>query len=623
MGYVYDFDIASILFFGLTMFFYLRQRRLKNLQDSIFTAMLIASMTAIVFDFASSSMEGYAMRHPVWLLYLVNALFIFGMQSCLPLFFLYAVAVAGKFNRFSRRTLLLFALPYLVTMALLLLSPFSTLGIFRIDGAHIYQRSTTYMALYINMSFYVLAGLAVLLRNGRRVERAKRNVIFMFVIILFVATVLQVTLRRYLLTASATGLALTSLFYVLQSPVDQLNPLTGAFNRTLLPSLLRDYAEAGRTYTLLTFSLRSFDDYIRLYGPVAGDELLQFCATRFIKRFSQGVVVYMDTSEFIVVYPGRLSRAEAEKLYLESERSIVLEGRTVELDFRMGAAPGEVDGTVAGDIANADYMLREMRISPDCPGLLYADEAYRRNAKAVSSLQAAIDNLLRTGGGDLALEPVLTDKGQVAMLEARFRLPEEIAAYVSYDQFLQAVGQQGDAAAYYRTVLTALKEKQELFHADKKLCLPMLSAAFLHEDGAEDIREMVESLGFVPNQILFFIGEPELASSLPVLEESVRRLSERGFAFMVDDFAEGYTDLSLLISLPLGYARIHRDLVRSAVREERGAALLTGLVEVLTDVGIATVCPGIDTEADERAARRAGARLFQGAYISGEGSAVL
>lgn len=619
MDYIYDFDIGAALFFSLFIFFYMNHKRLRDMQDRIFTAMLIASMTAVVFDFAAAAMEYHAAMHPVWMLYAVNMLFIFGMQTCLPLFFLYSVAAVGKFKRLSSYRAVLAIIPYAVTMALLFLSPFTDFGICYVDADHIYRHGPTHMMLYINMGIYVIAGVVVLMRNNQTVQKSKRNVILFFVAVLFAAMVLQLAFPRYLLTASATALALTSLYYVLQSPVDQVNPLTGAFSRILLPSLLQDYIDRGRDYTLLLFSLRSFDEFTRLYGEAAGDDLLKSYAANLMERFSDDVVVYMDTSEFVVVHPGAMDREEAEALRADACDFAVVGDRSVPLDVRMGVVPYVVDEDSVADSSIADYMLREIRLSPG-DELFFADEAYKKACAATMQLESSLNGFFskrQQQSYTLTLTPILGANGAVAAEEARFDLPDEAAHYVSYGRFLQAVSQNGQAWEYYETLLGALTTRREYYSPARRLCLPLLSAAFIQEDAREKMSRLVAAFGFMPGQILFAVQESELAASFPVLSENMKAFVKSGFALMVDSFAEGYTDMSQLISLPLRYIRLHESLIKGA-GDARAAALLKGLLGVLADIGVSAVCAGVDTEAEARIAREAGAPLLQGAWMGKE-----
>ena len=607
MGYIYDFDLGSILFFGLTMFFYLYQKRLRNLQDTIFTAMLFCSMTAVVFDFVAAAMEYHAMQHPIWLLYAVNILFMFGMQSCLPLFFLYAVASAGKFNRLFGWRRIACAAPYLVTMALLFLSPFVDFGICFVDAAHIYRHGPTHWMLYVNMGIYVVAGASVLLYNVRNIQRTQRNVILLFVLVLFLAMVLQLLFPRYLLTASATALSLTAVFYALQSPVDQLNPLTGAFSRTLLPALIQDYTERGREYTLLLFSIRSFDEFVRLYGNDGGDALLRAFSEKLMQRFLDCPVVFMDTSEFTVVHNGTLSRPEVEQLLLQAPESIEIGGlASARLELCLGAVSCE-----ASDLAVADYILREMRFMK--PGsVLYADEEYCRSCTMTLELEATLERTFNENGASAMLLEIVDANGETAFEEAQLGMPADTAAYVPPRRFLQLAAHSGAAWEYYRLLFTAISGRSGLYNAHRRLCIPLIPAAFLQEDAPKKLLDAAASFGFRPEQLLLSVGESDLAASESALIENIRRLASGGFALMIDAFAQGYTDMSLIASLPLSYARLHESIASNAAHSEAGAKLLKGLVSVLTDIGIEAVCSGIDTAAERQAAVAAGARLFQG-----------
>lgn len=614
MKYIYDFDICTMLFFGLTIFFYLYQKRLRNLQDTIFTAMLIASATAVVFDFLAAYMERNALLYPIWMLYAVNTLFILGMQTCLPLFFLYAVATTGRYKSMTRKKIIVLAIPYAVTMLLLFLSWFCRAGIFYIDTAHIYRHGVMYHSLYANMSFYVIVGVVVLLRNLRNTPRGKRNVILLQVGLLFASVVLQVRFPSYLLTASATALALTALFYVLQSPEDQINPLTGAFSRTVLPTVLQDYTDRNRDYTLVLILLRSFDELTRVHGSAAGNALLKEYSADMIERFHDQIVIFLDTSEFVVVYDGVLNRAQLETIRNNAPKRMTVDGKTVQLDVRFGALVSDQVRDTTVDIATADFIFREMRTMKN-DDVLFAEASYRKFSAAFLKMEAELSRSFTAQNADLSLVPIRSKTGQVVLEEARFVLPEEAQPYVGYSQFLQTLGRSGFAWTYYEKLFHRLAGVYDSRNANRRFCLTLLPAVILNQDAPERMQTLVTACGFCPQQIVFAVSETEIAVELVLLTNNMRLLSEMGFAFMVDTFAEGYTDMSHLISLPFSYARLHESLIENADDDERAQALLKGLVSVFRDVGVLAVFPGIHTKRDAHIAFCADAPLIQGNYL--------
>ena len=231
MGYNYNFALTSILFMSLTMVFYLRQNRMRDTQDHIYTVMLFGGLTAVLFDFIAAAIEPLGTQLPVWLSYLCNMLFILGEQLCLPAFMVFSLLAAGKYNRMRKTVRRLIMIPFLIVALLTLIAPLCTLGIFYIGAENVYCQGATHWCLYAATGLYMSGSYLVLLLNYRAVDRPKRRSILFFGAVLLLALVLQVLYPRYLLATSATALALTAMYYVLRAPGVQADPSTGALHR--------------------------------------------------------------------------------------------------------------------------------------------------------------------------------------------------------------------------------------------------------------------------------------------------------------------------------------------------------------------------------------------------------
>lgn len=559
-------------------------------------------------------MEYVAMQFPAWLLYAVNMLFIAAMQACLPLFFIYVSVLTGLHYRFTCRQHVLCLLPYLGTMLLLALSPFGTFGIFYIDSAHIYRTGTMHLALYVNTAVYIVASITLLLKNYHAIQRAKRNVILLFVALLFLAIALQLSFPRYLLTASATALALTSMFYVLQSPVDRINPYTGAFSRMLLPSLLTDYHGRRHAYTLVQLSLRAFDEVIRLYGNQLGDALLRELTVRLQSAFPGSTILYMDTWEFSIICDSVLSKAQVEEMGRLIPETVAVNDVQIPIEVQLSAVPYDPSYGVTDTLVTVDYLLRQIRISPT-DEVLYADEACRSSCAALLRLEASIDAILKDGVPSLAFEPIRrADKTAVAEdVTLRFAHPE--LQNVPYAQFLQAVAQSGYVWQYYETLFALLALLHGRYSAAFPACVQLSSAACMQDDAASKLFDIAAGAGIAPDAVTFFMKEADVAAALPVLHGNIRRLAAFGFGFRIDAFAAGLTDLSQLTGLPVTIVKIDRSLVHDARLGERQRALLAGTLQILHDLDKRVICAGVDDADALSAALASGATLLQGAHM--------
>ncbi len=613
MGYIYTFDIGSILFFSLTIFFYIQQRRVRDLPDQIYLVMLICGMIAVVFDCAAAAMEYAAASFPIWVLYAANMLFIAAMQACLPLFFIYVSVLTGLHYRATRKQHALVLSPYLFTMLLLVLSPFGTFGICYIDSMHIYQPGATHMMLYINTAIYIIASVTLLLRNYRVIQRAKRRVILFFVALLFLSIALQLAFPRYLLTASATALALTSMFYVLQSPVDRINPYTGAFSRMLLPSLLTDFHGRHRPYTLVQFSLHSFDEVIRLYGSQLGDALLRELTTHLQSAFPNGTVIYMDTWEFSIIVNAILSKTEVADMARRIPETISVGKVQIPIDVKLSAVPYDPAYGVTDTLVTADFLLRQIRLSPT-DDVLYADESCRQRFAALLRLESAIDAIFEEGAPSLTYTPIRRPDGSVAAEDVSLYIAHAELQDVPHAELLQAIAQGGYVWRYYEKLFSLLKPQCTRYTAAFPVCVQLSSAACMQDDAASRLFDIITGAGFSPSAVTFFMQEANVASALPVLHGNIRHLAAFGFGFRLDAFAAGYTDLSQLTTLPVTTVKIDRSLLHDAKLGGRQLALLSGTLQILHDLGKAVVCAGVDSRSDFELSSAAGAELMQGAY---------
>ena len=85
----------------------------------------------------------------------------------------------------------------------------------------------------------------------------------------------------------------------------------------------------------------------------------------------------------------------------------------------------------------------------------------------------------------------------------------------------------------------------------------------------------------------------------------------------MDDFGSGYSDLSLLNYLPLDVMKIDRSLLLASEDSPRMRAVLQKMVELGHTLGMAVICEGIETLAQERLLLDCGCEFGQG-YLYGK-----
>ena len=95
--------------------------------------------------------------------------------------------------------------------------------------------------------------------------------------------------------------------------------------------------------------------------------------------------------------------------------------------------------------------------------------------------------------------------------------------------------------------------------------------------------------------------------------ENLSTLKERGISILLDDFGSGYTSFLDLQNLDISIIKIDKSITQNSVTDT-GFKILKNLIQTSKDIGFKTLCEGIETKEQEKAAIEAGCDLLQGFY---------
>jgi len=127
---------------------------------------------------------------------------------------------------------------------------------------------------------------------------------------------------------------------------------------------------------------------------------------------------------------------------------------------------------------------------------------------------------------------------------------------------------------------------------------------------------LVEELGLEPGRITFEVVESEEMQDIPTLRRTLDTYRSRGFNVALDDLGSGFASLNLLHNLRPDIVKLDMELIRGIDHDGYKAAIAGPLLEAAARLGVRTVAEGIETEAEFRWLRDAGATYLQG-YLFG------
>ena len=147
-----------------------------------------------------------------------------------------------------------------------------------------------------------------------------------------------------------------------------------------------------------------------------------------------------------------------------------------------------------------------------------------------------------------------------------------------------------------------------------------LSCNFTRQSIADEkilarVREIVEQYDFMRDRLVVELTEDSYTHDREAALRTIEGLHAMGLRIALDDMGAGYSSLSDLCTYPIDGVKIDRSILLDA-EEERGRALLAGLVQLAHSMGIRALSEGVETKEQLDIALAAGCDFIQGFYFS-------
>lgn len=138
----------------------------------------------------------------------------------------------------------------------------------------------------------------------------------------------------------------------------------------------------------------------------------------------------------------------------------------------------------------------------------------------------------------------------------------------------------------------------------------------LQNDFVERFERLVGRFDFPPAFLHVEVTESALTADDQALVGILSELRRRGFPIAMDDFGTGYSSLSLLRNMPIDVLKIDRSFLSASEDDERSRRVLEHVLALANDLGIDTVCEGIETAEQADLLHRLGCSIGQGFHLA-------
>ncbi len=409
------------------------------------------------------------------------------------------------------------------------------------------------------------------------------------------------------------------------------DPLTGLPNRLLFAERLAEALDEAREAGCgVGLSVIDLDDFKRLNdgrGHAAGDALLCEVARRLVEQVPAGATVArLGGDEFAVIFPrlqpGDTRPETLEKILVAMADPMIIDGRRAAISLSAGAAVCPQDGDTAEELLkSADLALYAAKAAGPNAIRSFApsmrDVAERQKRMLADARQALDDHrvfpfyqpkvCLRTGeimGFEALLRWHDPEKGTLGPSAIHAAFGDTELSFQLTDRMLDRV------VADMRTWSNAGL-------AYGRIGVNGSTVDFLRGDFPQRVLDRLRDAGLAATQLELEVTETVLLGQLASnVERALRTLSAAGVSIALDDFGTGYASLTHLKQFPVDSLKIDRSFIARLTAGAEDAAIVSAVIDLARNLGIATVAEGVEGAAQARQLVGYGCDAAQGYFFS-------
>ena len=397
------------------------------------------------------------------------------------------------------------------------------------------------------------------------------------------------------------------------------NTLTGLLTEeaffTLAPDFIKDRAEG---WCVLAFDIDHFKMFNEWHGRTQGDLLLSRIGAELLRleKAVKGMACYFGQDDFAIVMPDDERRIETlyealHELIKEYGTSVPFMPAfgTVGIDSKLTAYDLYDRASLAARHAKDDHQTRICAFDPSM--LFQTDHDYR----ILSDFQKA----LRDHELFIQMQPqcqISTTK--VVGGESLVRWKKASGEMVPPSVFVPVLEQYGFVTDLDKYVWEEVCRWQKKWIDEGHTPLPVsvnVSKIDIYTiDVADFFDGLIRKYDLPADVINIEITESAYVGDSAAVD-TVRRLREKGFVVLMDDFGSGYSSLNMLRNLSVDIIKLDARFLNMDGDDRKGLHIMESIVNMAKTMGVPIIVEGVETQEESDFLSGLGCRYVQGYFF--------
>ena len=404
----------------------------------------------------------------------------------------------------------------------------------------------------------------------------------------------------------------------LLATVDSLTGLyTYSYFLSLTTKKITDEKLKGQEWAFLFFNISSFKVYNDQKGYQDGNKFLKNVGEIISSVFPYSLISRQSDDHYVafvknINLTAKLDEIRAKVRDLDADiKPNIMIGYYIFND-------GDFDSHVG--IEKARYACAELKKRGGQSYLQY-DDVMHDNYNLVQYIVSNIDEAIEKGWIVAYYQPVVYSKNEkLCGVEALARWIDPKYGFLNPGVFIPALE---DAHLAYKldlAILDIVCHNMRRVLDSGNIIVPT-SINFSRGDFsvinvAEEVSRITKKYDIQTDYLHIEITESALLNEKANLLAAMKNLKDNGFALWLDDFGSGYSSFNSLKDYDFDVLKLDMEFLKGFDKNEKSKPLIEAVLNMANQIGMRTLCEGVETKEQEQFLKKIGCERLQGYLFS-------
>ena len=370
-------------------------------------------------------------------------------------------------------------------------------------------------------------------------------------------------------------------------------------------------------YIYLYFDIENFKMLNQKYGFWEGNSFLKSFADLLNQTFANSIIAHFSNDNFVVLTKDEKIK---EKI-IELCKKISEYQYDIKLGLKVGAyKPENKEILPLAACDHARYACNSIKKHYNLTYCIY-DSAmslrFQKKQYIINNFDTAVTN------GHIKVfyqQGVSSATGKICGLEALARWDDPQFGFLSPADFIQTLEEYYQIHRLDMYVVERVCQDISSARTKGRKIIPVsLNFSRLDFDSlnlAEEVENCLKKYNIEKTDIHIEVTESTLSEDDVKLKEELKSFRSHGYALWLDDFGSGYSGLNVLKEFEFDMLKIDMKFLSNFDGNEKARQILKNVINLAKDLGMQTLCEGVETQEAYDFLREHGCEKLQGYLFS-------